>query len=53
MCGEAFKVLFTALSYKAIKAEATTDKFEVAENEILIGMSASIKRQLFFRLVYL
>lgn len=47
MCGEAFKVLFTALSYKAIKAEATTDKFEVAENEILIGMSASIKRQLF------
>lgn len=47
MCGEAFKVIVTALSYKAIKAEATTDKFEVAENEILIGMSASIKGSCF------
>lgn len=53
MCGETFKVIFTALSYKAIKAEATTDKFEVAENEILIGMSASIKKATIFRLVCL
>lgn len=29
MCGEAFKVNSTTLSYKSIKAEATTDKFEV------------------------
>lgn len=33
MCGEAFRVNSTTLSYKSIKAEATTDKFEVAENE--------------------
>ena len=53
MCGETFRVNSTTLSYKSIKAEATTDKFEVSDNEILVGISASIKRQLFFRLVYL
>lgn len=47
MCGEAFTSNFKSISYKSNKAEATTDKFEVAENEILIGLSASIKRQLF------
>lgn len=31
MCGEVFSVNFTTLNYKSIKAEATTDKFEVAE----------------------
>ena len=47
MCGEVFRVNSTTLSYKSIKAEATTDKFEVSDNEILVGISASIKRQLF------
>lgn len=47
MCNEISKVDQASIDVRNIKVEATTDKFEVAENEILIGMSASIKRQLF------